>query len=246
MKRQDQRLGHITSSRHERRSPSTWEVAKHLAMAYPDSDLGNRANPLDELAFIILSGQTEASLAKTTYLGFKRQFPRWDDVANARLRSLEASIHGGGLGHQKARYLREIARLTKADFGRATLAPLRRMSTTQAELYLCGLPGVGVKSARCVLLYSLQRDVFPADVHCLRVMTRLGWIGWHGERGEELADPSQQKIPPSLRRLLHVKLVQHGRAVCRSRPNCPSCVLNRCCPSADNARYSDLNAERQK
>ena len=60
------------------------------------------------------------------------------------------------------------------EFGAATLEPLRRLSDEKAESFLRSLPGVGPKAARCVLLYSLGRNVFPVDSHCLRVLTRLG------------------------------------------------------------------------
>ena len=63
-------------------------------------------------------------------------------------------------------------------FGRPTLAPLKRLSDMEVEGVLLSLPGVGVKVARCVLLYSLRRDVFPVDTHCWRVTCRLGWVNW--------------------------------------------------------------------
>lgn len=214
------------------RAPTVTSVAEQLRPAYPRSNLGNKLNPLDELAYIILSGQTNSVLAQHAYANLKRDFPRWSDVVNAPLRSLTASIRIGGLSRQKARHIREIARRLKLDFGAVTLGPLRHMSTPEAEKYLCSLPGVGIKSARCVLLYSLKRRVFPADVHCLRIMTRLGWVRWEKQRGEQLADTVQEAVPPSLRRLLHIRLVQHGRLICRSRPRCSLCLLVDCCPSA--------------
>ena len=53
------------------------------------------------------------------------------------------------------------------DWRKPSLAALKHMSNNQAEEYLTSLPGVGIKTARCVLLYSLNREVFPADVNCL-------------------------------------------------------------------------------
>ncbi len=151
-------------------------VAKRLGAAYPNSNLGNKRNPLDELAYIILSGQTGGALTQEAYASFKRRFPRWGQVADAPLSAIAASVRIGGLGQQKAHYLRDIARRLRQDFGAVTLKALKRMSTRRAETYLRTLPGVGIKTARCVLLYSLHRRVFPADTHCLRVMTRLGWV----------------------------------------------------------------------
>lgn len=218
-------------ARRARQAPSVEVIARFLKREYPDSRLGNKANPLDELAFIVLSGQTTSALAERAYRGFKTAFPRWLQVADASVRDIESAIGGSGLGRQKARYLRSIARRLRQDFGAVTLAPLKSMTTTVAEQYLCSLPGIGIKSARCVLMYSLARKVFPADVHCLRIMDRLGWLKWGRRRGELLADTAQELIPRRLRHLLHIRFVQHGRAVCGSKPRCDFCVVRDYCPS---------------
>jgi endonuclease III len=212
--------------------PSVIEVARRLDAVYPDTNLGNKSNPLDELAYILLSGQTDSTLSQRAFASFKTRYPRWGVVAQAPARAIASSIRVGGLAKQKAGYLREIAHRVRTDFGKVSLSPLRAMSTQEAEQYLCSLPGVGIKTARCVLLYSLKRDVFPADVHCLRTMSRLGWLHWTRERGETLADIAQNGIPRLRRRILHIRFVQHGRAVCRSRPVCSVCVLNDLCPTA--------------
>jgi endonuclease III len=237
--------GHIRgrSDRGARVVPSVARIARVLDSEYPDTNLGNKSNPLNELAFIILSGQTDAKLTQEAYRRFKRRFPRWSDVLNASASEITDAIRVAGLGRQKARYIKRTVLRLQQDFGATTLSPLKRMSTTSAERYLCSLPGVGVKSARCVLLYSLKRRVFPADIHCLRIMTRLGWVRWSGQRAECLADAAQQRVEPSIRRSLHVRLVQHGRAVCRSRPLCSECILKRSCPSAGQVR-SRLGGKR--
>ena len=216
--------------------PSVGEIAELLRPAYPNSNLGNKSNPLDEVAYIVLAGQTDYDLAQKSYSRFKHRFPRWEEVADARVRTIARVIRIGGLGHQKAHYLKQIAFRLRADFGSVSLRWIRKMPTDEAETYLGTLPGVGVKTARCVLLYSLSRPVFPADVHCLRIMTRLGWLHWNRQRAESLADTAQDGVPPRLRRLLHIRLVQHGRAVCKARPECSVCVLSHCCPSAGKAR----------
>jgi endonuclease III len=79
-------------------------------------------------------------------------------------------------------------------------------------------------------MYTLGRDVFPADVHCLRVMERLGWLMRNGQRMETMADEAQSLIPPALRKELHISLIQHGRAVCKpAKPDCGACCLARFC-----------------
>jgi len=224
--------------------PQVRRVANLLAAEYPLSRLGNKTQPLDELAYLILSDRSGESKYQTVYDAFKKRFPRWADVADANLAHLATAISLGGLAREKARYLRAIARKIRRDFGRVSLAALADFSTDKAEAYLCSLSGVGIKTARCVLMYALGRPVFPADIHCLRIMARLGWIDGRSansravadsvQRGDRVAayvaDTAQAGIPPNLRHPLHVFFVQHGRAVCRSRPDCEACVLRPLCP----------------
>jgi DNA (cytosine-5)-methyltransferase 1 len=136
----------------------------------------------------------------------------------------------GGLSRQKAAYIKSIMKKVEADFGRPTLNALRRRSDEEVESYLLSLPGVGIKSARCVMMYALHREVFPADVNCLRVLERVGLIPWNGRRAETVADVAQEIVPAQLRRDLHVDLVQHGRAVCTlNSPRCGICCLADLC-----------------
>jgi endonuclease III len=208
------------------------EIASLLQNKYPATNLGNKTNPLDELLFILLSLQTNEDLYIRSYAAFKKAFPKWDDVVNTKVSKIERVIQESGLAKQKAVHIHSIAKKLRADFGRVTLAPLRRMDSTEAERYLLSLPGVGIKTARCVLMYALGHDVFPVDTHCARVMDRLQLITWNGKRLETVANAAQEIVPPDLRKHLHILLVQHGRSVCRSKPNCYSCVLAATCPSA--------------
>lgn len=195
------------------------------------ANLGNKKDPLDELFFVILSGQTNERLYEVAFQSLREAFPDWELLGQADPESIEKIIMRAGLAHQKSRYLVSIARRLKNDFGSVSLDCLSQYSVEQAENYLCTLPGVGIKTARCVLMYSLKRKVFPADVHCLRVMTRLGWINWRGQRAESMADLAQEAIPIHLRFRLHVNLVLLGRTVCRATPLCNQCNLRFVCPT---------------
>lgn len=205
-------------------------VALRLAATYPETDLGNPSDPLDDLLYIVLSGQTSEPLYQNTFQALKAVYPKWRGLAQATTREIEKAIAGGGLASQKASYIKTIMESIEAAHGKPSLNHLRDLPTEQAEQYLAGLPGVGVKTARCVVMYTLNREVFPADVNCLRVMERLGWINWQGRRAELLADAAQALVPPPLRRGLHIDFIQHGRAVCTpNKPACQRCSLQDIC-----------------
>lgn len=208
-------------------------VAEKLHRAYGEPDLGNMADPLDELIYIILSASTSHQNFTATWATLRASFPTWGAAAKAGPTAIERAIRRGGLGCVKARQIAAILERTRsAAGGEPSLDFLRGLGDDEAERFLCALPGVGVKTARCVLMYSLGRLVFPVDAHVFRVMTRLGEAppGAHPDR-RSTQDYLQSIVPPRQRYSLHVNMVAHGRAICRARrPDCPACPLNRLCP----------------
>ena len=104
-------------------------------------------------------------------------------------------------------------------FGRLTLAPLQGLDDAAGEAFLTSLPGVGKKVARCVMMYSLGREVFPVDTHCWRIARRFGWVRptqKDGHCAPRDMDRLQNKIPPALRFSLHVNMVSLGREHCKA------------------------------
>jgi endonuclease-3 len=151
-------------------------------------------------------------------------------VADAPLPAIARAIHRGGLGPTKAVRIRGILRALR-DRGMALddRALSRMRSKTLWDL-LVSLPGVGPKTAACVLLFSLERPYFPVDTHVHRVARRLGLVD---ERADAVAtqEALQAAVPPSEMYALHMNLIRHGREVCVARrPHCSQCVLSSLCP----------------
>lgn len=215
------------------------EVSRKVALAlheprapYDALPLGNKSDPLDELIFIILTTMTQYGPMEI-FDDLQRAFPSWqgllDSDADERLRTV---IARGGLVNQKAPQILAIARHLRDDFGHVTLDPLRDLGDAECEAYLCSLPRVGKKVARCVMMYSLGRDVLPVDAHVLRVSKRIGLLP-SGVSWAKAHDAIEDVVAPELRYALHVGLVRHGREVCTYRnPKCAACILhaNTLCP----------------
>jgi endonuclease III len=191
--------------------------------------LGNKSDPLDELFYIILTTMTQYGV-EHAFDNLKLTFPSWGQLLNADAEDkLRVVIQYCGLVNQKAPQILTIAQRLNADFGEVTLDPLRQMSDSDAEAYLTSLPRVGKKVARCVMMYSLGRDVLPVDAHVLRVGKRisllsadLSWAKAH--------DRIHEVVPAELRYSVHVGLVEHGRSICRHKnPLCSECVLRHVC-----------------
>lgn len=205
-------------------------VNKLLEEEYHSPRLGNKRNPLNELLYIKLSLRTTGPSFERVYAGFKKSFPKWEDVYKADKREVAKALYNAGLSNQKAHNLKAVLRKLKSDFGRVSLSPLNKLSDQDMEEYLCSLPGVGKKSALCIMLYSFDRQMFPVDAHCFRIVKRLGWIGAKTKYNDKVADIIQNMIPTKLRYSLHVNMVAHGRALCLDRfPKCNICPLLRVC-----------------
>lgn len=200
-----------------------------LAQRYGNPRHGNKRDPLDELVYIILSTRTGEAVFRGIYRNLKKAFPSWDDVHGRRVGEFHRILAPGGLSSLKSYQLLGIFSALRREFGRATLAPLRSMDDDQAERFLTSLPGVGKKVAKCVLMYSLERQVLPVDVHTHRVAVRLGLVA--KRRPDTSQDLIEAQVPPELRYGFHVNAVAHGRAICLPRrPMCGACVLRECCP----------------
>lgn len=213
--------------------PDVETVARALSERYRDHAHANKTNPLSELLFILCSLQTNEALYQATYARLRTRFPTFRQLADASEHQIASVLVRGGLSRQKARTIRAVLSQLESDFGAPTLAPLRNMGDAECELYLESLPGVGKKTARCVMMYSLSRKVFPVDSNCWRICRRLGWV--RPTRPDKSCSPRdmervQAGIPPNARFSLHINLVSHGRDCCLpAAPNCESCCINQFC-----------------
>jgi endonuclease-3 len=210
------------------------EVAATLKYCYHDFNHYNLKNPLDELLFIMCSTKTGEASYRKSFRALKETFPTHLKIAEAPAEYIVRPIASGGLSNQKANAIRSLLDIIVARFGEPSLKSLRAMGDEEAEDFLLSLPGVGKKTARCVLMYSLGRQVFPVDTHCWRIAKRLGWIR-PTQKDQHCAprdmDRLQSKIPPELRHSLHVNMISLGREICTpSVPRCDECPISAWCP----------------
>ncbi len=209
------------------------QIARELRKRYKDFAHYNRKNPLDELLLILCSVKRGEKVYLRAFKSLKQACPTFEKLNQATVKKLTNKIEWGGLQNQKARSLKRITTAITGKFGRLTLAPLCRMNEEECEEFLCSLPGVGKKVARCVMLYSLGMKVFPVDTHCWRVSKRLGWIKANSKHRFCTAkdmDTLQDLVPLNLRLSLHVNMVSLGREFCLARsPKCHQCSIAQYC-----------------
>lgn len=225
--------------------PNVNPITEILIRRFGRQTLSNKRNPLDELWFILLSSKTPPSRYQDVYRRLKRNYPKSDDLATARWEDVAAVISDAGLQNRKAKAIASISRLLKNQYRKVTLTPLRRLPDEVVETFLTSLPEVSIKTARCVMLYALDRAVFPVDSHCFRICKRLGWISGEKSLTDRVADFLQDGVPPALRRDLHVGMVLLGRQYCTPKdPLCETCPILEFCPTGLKAiSLSDKEGE---
>jgi endonuclease III len=184
--------------------------------------------PIDELVLTVLSQNTNDRNRDVAYERLRKRFGSWAEVRDAPVEEIEEAIRPGGLAPTKAVRIREILRVLGDD----DLSWLETAPLEEARAYLCSLPGVGRKTAACVLLFSYGRPDVPVDTHVYRVGSRLGLFR-PGASFEEAHDELLRLCGSSGQEAYecHVLLIRHGRRTCTARaPACPECPLRRMCP----------------
>ena len=179
--------------------------------------------------FILCSVKRSEKVYLSAYKSLKLNFPRYELLATLSVDEISRIVCWGGLQGQKATAAKQIIEQLIENFDRPTLTPLKKMSDKEAEVPH-QIARYREENARCVMLYSLDRQVFPIDSHCWRIPGRLGWSNTGQNVADVAADHLQDLIPPDLRFSLHVNMVSHGRKICKARsPLCQDCVIMPSC-----------------
>jgi endonuclease-3 len=191
-------------------------------------------HPIAELILTVLSQSTNDRNRDVAYLGLRNRFPTWERVRDAPVDELEEAIRPGGISKIKSARIKLILQaITKtAPGGELSLDWLADLPVEDARRYLVTLPGVGRKTAACVLLFALGMRDIPVDTHVTRVGARLALLR-AGAPSEELHDTMLAITPSGQELEFHLNLLRHGRRTCYARrPDCRGCALQRMCPSA--------------
>jgi len=186
----------------------------------------------------VLSQNTNDRNRDVAYARLRERFSSWDEVRDADEDEVEEAIRPGGISRVKARRIQAILRAIGDD----DLSELATEPLEEARAELTALPGVGRKTAACVLLFSYGRPDVPVDTHVYRVGTRLGLFRpkasfdeAHDEMLRLVGDDPEEAYE------VHVGLIRHGRRICTARnPRCGECPLLSLCPYGKARRRSGL------
>jgi endonuclease-3 len=210
--------------------PGIKTIIDKLVAAYGDRTWQKRLEPVDELVLTILSQNTSDLNSRRAFTSLTQNFTGWAKVASAETATIAAAIRAGGLAEVKAKYIRNALIALQKEAPGFDLRFLALGKVEDSREWLLQLPGVGMKTASCVLLFALGMPAFPVDTHVYRVAKRLGLI-----KDRISADAAHLEMEKLTARVdiyrCHVLLIEHGRKVCKAqRPLCPVCCLADVCP----------------
>ena len=200
------------------------EVVARLAEEYPDAECALiHDNAFELLAATILSAQTtDENVNKVTPELFAR-YPTARDLAHADPADVETIVHSTGFFRSKTKSLLGMARMVDEEFGGEVPTELDD---------LVKLPGVGRKTGNVVRSVAFDLPGLPVDTHVGRLARRLKLTTETDPVKAEL--DLNALVAPEERGRFSLRMILHGRQVCFARkPNCPACVLNDICPSAE-------------
>ncbi len=224
-------------------------IRDRLRAVYGIPRMAPHGRPLDELVLTVLSQSTNDRNRDVAFLRLRERFGRegidYHAVLAAPVAEIEEAIRPGGISKVKSARIKQILAAI-AEHPRVplhvpsdprdpddplSLEWMRTAPVGESRAYLCALPGVGRKTAACVLLFSYGLRDIPVDTHVSRVGTRLALFR-PGAPFEELHDAMLALTPPGEELEFHVNLLRHGRRTCHARtPACEECALARMCPS---------------
>ena len=185
-------------------------------------------NPVDTLIATILSQNTNDKNSYQAYLNLKKKYKSWQDVADSPRKKIEQTIRVAGLGKQKSTSIKKFLTTLKKKNSKLNLNYIKKMDNKDILNELTSINGIGVKTASCVLLFSLERNVCPVDTHVHRTLNRIGLV--KTKSPDKTFELINKKLPKGIAHQFHTNLIKLGREICKpSKPLCLVCPLLKVC-----------------
>jgi endonuclease-3 len=176
-------------------------------------------NPFRVLVSTVLSQRTRD---ENTEIASRRLFKVYKtpkELAHAPVKKIEALVKSSGFYRAKSRNIKELSRIILRDFDGRTPDNIEDLIT---------LPGVGRKTANCVLVYGFNKPAIPVDTHVHRISNRLGWV--KTKNPEETEARLTESIPKKYWIRINNLMVKFGQEICKPiKPYCNKCPITEYC-----------------
>jgi len=202
------------------------QIIKNLRKAYPPSFFDRAESPFYVLISTVLSQRTRD---ETTYKIAPKLFKKYrtpQQFMKADSNNIKKIIKGIGFYNQKTKRIKEISKILVEKYS-------GKVPKTFEELI--SLPGVGRKTANCVLVYAFRIPAIPTDIHVHRLSNRIGWVK------TKTPEETEAKLIKIIRRKYWIEvnelLVKHGQSICKPiTPICSKCPITKYCAYFKNKK----------
>jgi len=185
-------------------------------------------NPIDALIATILSQNTNDRNSYQAFRNLKKKYKSVKELADAPISEIESVIRVAGLGRQKSASIKKFLTMLKKRNSKLNLNYIKKMSDDEILTYLTSINGIGVKTASCVLLFSLDRNICPVDTHVHRTLNRIGLV--KTKAPEKTFEQIKNQLPDGIAHQFHTNLIKLGREICKpAKPLCSICPLLKEC-----------------
>jgi endonuclease-3 len=183
-------------------------------------DLTKKINdPYVVLTATILSHRTKDEITEKVVIDFIKKYPNVNELAKADVKELENVIKKVGFYRNKAKTLIKLAKILVEKYNGKIPDDINE---------LLSLPGVGRKTANCVLVYAYKKPAIPVDTHVHRIMNRLGIV--ETKTPEETEFALMEKIDKKYWLDINETFIRFGKSICKPiKPLCNICALNSIC-----------------
>ncbi|MFW6013673.1 MAG: endonuclease III domain-containing protein [Candidatus Nanoarchaeia archaeon] len=206
------------------------KVLDALKSEYEDSTMLSSFTDKSPFQILIATVLSARSRDEQTIKVVEKLFLKYPDafsMAKAPVKDLERLVKGSGFYKIKAGRIKEIAKI---------LVKKYKGVVPDDFSELLSLPGVGRKTAGCVLIYAFNKGAIPVDTHVHRVSNRLGWVDTNFP--EKTEDELVKLVPFKYWLFVNELFVLHGQNVCKPiTPVCSNCVISKYCPKKNVIKY---------
>jgi len=187
--------------------------------ALKNLQLQEDGDPFKILIGTILSSRTRDEVTTTVIKALFSRFKNPEDLSRANINDIKKLIQKIGFYNVKASRLKEVSQLIIKKYNGKVPSNLDELLT---------LPGVGRKTANCVLVYGFKKPAIPVDIHVHRISNRIGIV--NTKNPEETENVLQNKIEKKYWIRVNETFVTFGQNICLPiKPKCGVCQLTKMC-----------------
>lgn len=191
-------------------------------------------DPIDLLIATVLSQNTNDKNSYKAYQNLKANFKYWWQIKDISEKKLMKIIQVAGLANQKSETIKQVVNSLYKENKTASMDFLNELDNDSAIKELTKIKGVGVKTASCVLLFALDRDICPVDTHVHRTLNRIGIVKTNSPDKTFLS--LNKNFARNIAHSFHTNLLRLGREYCRA--NEVKCII---CPLLNVCNYREKN-----